>query len=243
MSGIKTLTQFDCHIPATNETNFVRLKELREELARMTSDVDHALTATFAGTYDPAQMTLTQSVSGALVIDGVQTESGDRLIVTAQSDATQNGVYTVSAPGNASTAAVLTRAADFNASRQFINGMVFRVAKGDMNAGTRWRMALGAIPFVLDAVTVGFAKEVVDFTKVVQILMPIEGDAATTTYRLDHGWNTENILHEVYEDATGETVITPPLKRVSPNSVEIVFTAPLGNGNDYVLVLHAEVSP
>jgi hypothetical protein len=56
--------------------------------------------------------TLTASANGALSIDGVTVNAGDRVLLKNQTDAKQNGIYTVTNAGGSSAAAVLTRATD-----------------------------------------------------------------------------------------------------------------------------------
>jgi hypothetical protein len=55
---------------------------------------------------------LTASANGALSIDGIAVSAGDRVLLKNQTDAKQNGIYTVTNAGGASAAAVLTRATD-----------------------------------------------------------------------------------------------------------------------------------
>jgi hypothetical protein len=57
--------------------------------------------------------TLTNNAANAaLVVDGVSVSNTARILVYAQSNAVQNGVYTVTNPGNATAQWVLTRATD-----------------------------------------------------------------------------------------------------------------------------------
>ena len=58
--------------------------------------------------------TLTMDANGAFVVDGYSASSGDRILVKNQTTSTQNGIYTVTTVGSAGTAAVLTRATDYN---------------------------------------------------------------------------------------------------------------------------------
>jgi len=55
---------------------------------------------------------LTASANGALSIDGITVAAGDRVLLKNQTDAKQNGIYTVTNAGGSSAAAVLTRATD-----------------------------------------------------------------------------------------------------------------------------------
>ena len=55
---------------------------------------------------------LTASANGAIEIDGVALSVGDRVLLKDQTDAKQNGIYTVTNAGSSSSASVLTRATD-----------------------------------------------------------------------------------------------------------------------------------
>jgi len=90
--------------------------------------------------------TLTNSgTQAALVIDGITMVSGDRVLVYEQSDATQNGVYTVTDIGSASTNWVLTRSTDTDTSGPsdpdaFGKGDAFFVLEGAAGAGELYVM-------------------------------------------------------------------------------------------------------
>jgi len=58
--------------------------------------------------------TLTASVNGALILDGVGVTAGQRVLVKDQTNAIQNGIYVVTNAGDAVTQFILTRATDFN---------------------------------------------------------------------------------------------------------------------------------
>lgn len=74
------------------------------------------------------------------VVDGVTLALGDRLLLTAQSTASQNGPYTVGA-------SALTRATDADASAEFVQFMVVPIgSEGTTYKNTRWYLATaGAI--------------------------------------------------------------------------------------------------
>jgi hypothetical protein len=83
---------------------------------RVASTANFAATRT-AGTADASGGNgvgeiLTASANGALSIDGIAVSAGDRVLLKNQTDAKQNGIYTVTNAGGASAAAVLTRATD-----------------------------------------------------------------------------------------------------------------------------------
>lgn len=60
--------------------------------------------------------TLTAGSNARIVVDGVNGTAGDRVLVKNQSSALQNGIYTITTQGDGSTAYVLTRATDNDAS-------------------------------------------------------------------------------------------------------------------------------
>ena len=79
--------------------------------------VDAATTANLAGTYDNGTdglgATITKASNGALgTIDGYTVLLNDRILVRAQTDATENGIYTVTDLGSGSAPWELTRATD-----------------------------------------------------------------------------------------------------------------------------------
>lgn len=90
-----------------------------------------ATTANLGGVYDTGA--LTASANGALSVDGVVLAVDDRVLVKDQTTASQNGIYEVTATGDASNPSVLTRAADCNANSEFENATVF-VQEGATNA-------------------------------------------------------------------------------------------------------------
>ena len=85
--------------------------------------------------------TLTNNAANvALVVDGVSVSNTARILVYAQANAVQNGVYTVTNPGNASAQWVLTRATDADTfglanPNQLGQGDAFFVTDGDTGAG------------------------------------------------------------------------------------------------------------
>jgi len=89
----------------------------------------------------------------ALVIDGVTLNTSDRVLVYEQTDATQNGVYTVTDVGSGSTNWVLTRATDADNYAPGTNsgldeGSYFYVQEGDTGAGEAYVCnTIGTITF------------------------------------------------------------------------------------------------
>jgi hypothetical protein len=78
--------------------------------------------------------TLTASANARLVMDGINSTTGDRVLVKNQADATQNGIYVVTAQGSVSVPYVLTRASDHdNLNDEVVRGDAVYVANGSTN--------------------------------------------------------------------------------------------------------------
>jgi hypothetical protein len=99
-----------------------------------------ATTGNLAGTYnngtDGVGATITAASNGAIgTIDGASVSVGSRILLRAQTDNKQNGVYTVTAVGSVSAPWVVTRAtdADNNPSGELANGDFTFVTSGSTN--------------------------------------------------------------------------------------------------------------
>jgi len=113
-----------------------------------------SLNATYDNGSSGVGATLTNSSTlAAITIDGVALSLNDRVLVYEQTDATQNGIYTVTTVGDGSTAWVLTRATDANTygtsdSNALGEGDAFFVKEGDTGAGELYVMnTTGSITF------------------------------------------------------------------------------------------------
>ncbi len=101
-------------------------------------------TANLAGVYFNGQVnngvggTLTVTATGVLTIDSVAVNSGDRVLLVAQTLANQNGIYLVSNPGATGIQPILTRAADQQNIEQIRAGQFVSVAAGTVNNATIW---------------------------------------------------------------------------------------------------------
>jgi hypothetical protein len=99
-----------------------------------------AATSNQSGTYFNGQVnngvgaTLTYA-TGALTIDSVTVEVGDRVILTAQTNANENGVYVCNVAGATGVAAILQRSADQQCIEQMKAGQYVSVAAGSVEAG------------------------------------------------------------------------------------------------------------
>lgn len=77
--------------------------------------------------------TLTAPTPAALVIDGVTLSVNDRVLLCAQTNANENGIYVVT-----STTWVLTRSADQQNIEQLKTGQFIPVGAGSANSGDIW---------------------------------------------------------------------------------------------------------
>jgi hypothetical protein len=93
-----------------------------------------------------------------LVVDGVTLFEGDRILLTAQSDARQNGVYDVVANGDGGFLGdywFLIRASDFQIANQVRPGCFFTVTEGTIGAGALWTIVAPEVQKVgYDVITI-----------------------------------------------------------------------------------------
>ena len=127
----------------TDGTNWYSL--VTENLLNMTVKlpVIAATTSNLNATYNNGTSgvgaTLTNAgTQAALVIDGVTLSVGQRVLIPYQTSQVQNGVYTVTNAGSASTNWVLTRATDYDSLYLINPGNVIVVASGTVNGTTSW---------------------------------------------------------------------------------------------------------
>lgn len=99
------------------------------------------LTATYANGTSGVGATLTNSgTQAALTIDGVTLAAGNRVLVKDQTVALQNGIYTVTNIGSASTNWVLTRSTDYDVIAQTVRGDTVSVISGNSYAASIWML-------------------------------------------------------------------------------------------------------
>jgi len=118
------------------------------------------------------------STQAALVIDGVTLSTNDRVLIYEQTDATQNGVYTVTNTGSASTNWVLTRSTDTDSyapsdPNSFGKGDAFFVLEGAAGAGELYVMNTEG--------TITFGTTNITFTQVASTAVYSAGNGITLT--------------------------------------------------------------
>jgi hypothetical protein len=108
--------------------------------------------------------TLTNNgANAALVVDGVSVSNTARILVYAQANAVQNGVYTVTNPGNATAQWVLTRATDADT---FGLANPNTLGKGDAFFVTAGNTGAGRTYIVSTAGTITFGSTDINFAQI-----------------------------------------------------------------------------
>jgi hypothetical protein len=120
------------------------------------------LTATYNNGTSGVGATLTNSGALApLAVDGGSVAVNDRILVRAQSNAAQNGVYTVTTVGSGSVAWVLTRATDYNTagplSDQIDQGDFIFVTSGTLYGSSSW-VQQTPLPIVVGTTAIVFVQ-------------------------------------------------------------------------------------
>ena len=129
-SGYKDRSSFDTNTLVTKEY----VDALKQALD-IKDSVKVATTANLGYTYDNSAGTLTATSNGAVTLDTsvALDTAGIRVLVKNQSTGAQNGIYSVTTVGDASTALVLTRTTDANVASELTGGTFVFVETG--NAG------------------------------------------------------------------------------------------------------------
>jgi hypothetical protein len=103
--------------------------------------------------------TLSGTANGALSVDGTAVVVGDRILVKDEANLARNGAYTVTATGSAGAAYVLTRAADYDAPAEIVQGSAFPISGGATLDSTAWvlitggTIVVGTTPLEYEAIT------------------------------------------------------------------------------------------
>lgn len=98
-----------------------------------------------------ATTNITLGTPGA-TIDDISLSAADRVLLTAQTAALENGIYVWNGAASA-----MTRAADANTSAEFVPGFMVAVLEGTLAAGSSWRFTNTAVP-TLDTTALVFSR-------------------------------------------------------------------------------------
>lgn len=91
--------------------------------------------------------TLTATANGALTVDTIAVQAGDRVLVQNEATTTHNGIYVVTQVGSGSLPYILTRSTDFNTGSQVPGAFTF-VELGSANGGNGFVVA-GTGPYTI----------------------------------------------------------------------------------------------
>jgi hypothetical protein len=111
--------------------------------AHQLQDIDYKQTARAL-----TDSNITLSGGAPSVVDGVSLLAKDRILVTGQSDGSQNGIYYVTTLGAGSNG-TWSRSLDANATGEISGGTVIMVTEGTTHADTQWKLTTD------DPITVG----------------------------------------------------------------------------------------
>lgn len=125
------------------ETDAINLQSARRLVAGVTSRKEAVRVV--------ATSNITIATPGS-AIDGVTLANGDRVLLTAQSTGSQNGIYDFNG-----ASAALTRSADANASDEVKPGTQVFVSEGGANGNSTWQLTTDG-PIVLDTTSLTFAQ-------------------------------------------------------------------------------------
>jgi len=212
----------------------------------------------FTGSKDAVRLVTTANhgLSGLAAIDGITPVGGDRILVAANTNAAQNGIYLAAAGAWA-------RAADADASGELKSGIVVAVMEGTTYADSQW-MLTSDVAIVVgttnqtwtyinrladivpgdgltktgNTLNVGSGTGIlvtadaiaIDTTLVPRKVSFNVGDAAATVFTLTHNLNTRDVQVIVYESASPWADVMPTVDRPSVNTVRLSFSiAPTAN--------------
>ena len=221
------------HFPRTLPTHVATIQDIEDALdGKIKAPVRVVATTNQAGTY--ASNVLTYGADGALVIDGVTLAVNDRILLTGQITGTQNGIYIVTDTGNASSAAVLTRASDFDTSDKILSGVRINVDAGTLMSDSTWKLATqGTI--VLDTTALEFIKVSVS-QGTAKHAETIQGDGAETTFEIEHNLGTTDVTVAV-RDLANDNIILVGWKPVDGDTIEVEFAIAPDNTKNYRVVV------
>lgn len=199
-------------------------------------DVENAVQSAAAGIDNKPSVRVVANtnivLSGLQTVDDVSLVAGDRVLPRAQSTASQNGPYIVSA-------GAWSRATDGDANGELTPGAFWFVEEGTVYGKTQWRIentgtiTVGTTPITINqfgaaagysqgdgilftgsvisvkpvsggAITVGASGVDIDASKVVQKKAFTIGDGASTSFTCTHNLNNQDVITQVREIATNE---------------------------------------
>ena len=99
---------------------------------------------------------LTASANGALTVDGVAANNGDRVLVKNEATGANDGIFDVTDKGSGSTPWILTRSADSDTSAEVTSGLYVNVTEGTANDNHTFLLTTND-PITLNTTSLTFA--------------------------------------------------------------------------------------
>ena len=205
--------------------------------------------------------------TGTLVIDGdtlTSGESGYRLLLTAQTTDTENGIWVYTDNGSTYS---MARATDANPYTELIGATVF-VLEGTTEQGTSWSQQnhyltsfadqdwvqiagvglytagnginITSMTISADAgtgITVAGSGINIDTSVVVTKYAANVGDGSNTSYTITHNLNTKDVEVTVYDNSSPYAEVVCDVQHTSTSAITLLFSvAP--TSNQYRVVVH-----
>lgn len=148
--------------------------------------------------------TLTLGTEGVLIVDSVPLALGDRVLLTGQTDATQNGIYIVTVAGEPGVAAVLERADDWDTNDQIFTGVRINIKEGTLYARTTWSLVTTGT-LIIDTTAFAFV-QVGATTGAAKYSATITGDSSETDFTIQHDLGTRDIMVAAFNLVTNAEV-------------------------------------
>ena len=161
-----------------------------------------------------AATTANITLSGLQTIDGISCVADDRVLVKNQTDATQNGIYDVSATAWA-------RSRDFDGPHDVRHGSVVRVMQGTAYAYTTWILT-SANPITIDTSNITFrgANRETLIVALGDETTEITAGTAKVTFRIPYSFE----LEEVRASLTTTSSSGDPTFDINVNNTTILST-------------------
>ena len=235
--AIDSYTNIVLHTEPSQPDHLVTMGWVEDFVAQKTTmPVRLVSTVNLAGTYLPAPaMSLTMTATGDTEIDGEDVHVGDRVLLTAQTPATHNGIYVCTVVGTSVLHTIFVRADDFNASNKIHSGVTVAVNEGDDHAHTFWRLTTPD-PIVLDTSPLTFTA-VEPPVRTASYAETIDGDGTETEFEIEHELGTEDVLVQIYRTDNKSLVMTT-VEIVDDDNVLVSFDiAPTASQHFRVVVV------
>lgn len=184
-------------------------------------------------TKDPVRVVTTTNITLASAApntyDGITLVLGDRIGVTGQTNAAQNGIYTITTLGTGANG-VWTRSTDADSNVEVTQGLTFNVIEGTSGAGSNYLLTT-ANPIVLNTTNLTFIKTNIGTVKGYSTNLT----SGSSSYTVTHNLNTNNTVKAIRNSTTGEDVEGVKFTLIGLNS----FTADFGvtTSNNFVITV------